>query len=74
MLNDFTLTLDFIAALFTLLYIGKLLFKGEDVEINSILMAGLEKRSLLNQHVRPRQPQPAQILRFFLNLGELRVN
>lgn len=60
-MGDFTLGLDFLAAIVTLLYVSKLLL-GElisrwsvDQVFDSPWSNGFEKRSLLNQHVNKRQ-------------------
>ncbi|MBN8548400.1 MAG: hypothetical protein J0M12_03675 [Deltaproteobacteria bacterium] len=52
MLHDFGMSLDFLAALCTLLYIGRLLLQSESYE--GMLCNEMKKRSLLNQHVRPK--------------------
>lgn len=53
MFIDFTTSLDLLAALLTLIYIGKLLF-GEWSE-NSQRGIQVEKRSLLDQHIVARE-------------------
>ena len=52
MLGDFTVSLDFLAAIVTLCYIAKLVFYSDGASFWSSLP--FEKRSLLNQHVTRR--------------------
>lgn len=60
-MGDFTLGLDFLAAIVTLVYISKLLFAellarwNSDQIFDSPWSSGFEKRSLLNQHIYKRQ-------------------
>lgn len=53
MLHDFSMSLDFLAALCTLVYIGRLVLQSGSYE-GLLLSTDLKKRSLHNQQVRPR--------------------
>lgn len=52
MLHDFSMSLDFLAALCTLVYIGRLILQSDSYQ--GFLCTEMKKRSLLNQQVRPR--------------------
>ncbi|MCO6429614.1 MAG: hypothetical protein J5J00_02050 [Deltaproteobacteria bacterium] len=54
MASDFLLSVEFFAAVVTFLYLLKLLLHGEGGFGESMWRGGVEKRSLLNQHVHPR--------------------
>ena len=52
MLHEFSMSLDFLAALCTLVYIGRLVLQSGSCE--GLLLTEMKKRSLLNQQVRLR--------------------
>lgn len=56
MLGDFSLSLDFLAALCTLLYVARLLVFGQVFgDSRSVsFCSDARKKSLLNQQIRPR--------------------
>lgn len=57
MLNEFISSMDLLAALFTVVYLGKLIVEsksGSDLLSPWCDVWSCEKRSLLNQQVRPK--------------------
>lgn len=52
-MNDLIMSLDIIAALCSIAFLGKFAFSSSSLE-DIVLFAGSEKRSLMNQQIRRR--------------------